>query len=159
MRGEGGGELSGGEGFEEEGVVEGDGFGVGTAAAHGEEEGGGAGLAEFAGERGAGGAGHLDVGEDDLRRVGGSAEEVECGVSGFGAVDGIAFGFEHDGEEFADHGVVVDDQDAEGLGRARHRWRRVSSKCGGGRIALRELCDGGVRERFGSVVRRGDALE
>jgi hypothetical protein len=24
---------------------------------------------------------------------------------------------------------------------------------------LRELCDGGVRERFGSVVRRGDALE
>jgi len=62
------------------------------------------------------GTGHLDVGEDDLGGWWGRPELRERGVSGFGALDGVAFGFEHDGEELADHGVVVDDQNAEGLG-------------------------------------------
>ena len=89
-----------------------------------------AGAAEFAGELRAGCAGHLDIGEDDLRGWAGLAEEGERGVAGVCGGDRVTFRFERDGEEFADHWVVVDDQDAERLGRVRHRWRRVSSHAG-----------------------------
>jgi hypothetical protein len=112
------------EGFHQKAVETGNGFIRRTASAHGQQQRcGAADAAQFAGEPRASYAGHLHVSEDQGKRFPALPEQSERRFSGVRGFDCVPFGCEEQTEELAAHLVVVDEQDADGIGFGRHRCR------------------------------------